>query len=173
MGKFQKTAGRAALLLGGIAGAGLAAAPLTAWAEGGQVGWNVNTIITGGSANEQLGITEWSAQSVSDVVTKFTTWLIGIVVVIFVLKVVLTAVDRLLFSNSKGGGGGRGGGGGNSGGGLLTQIPVVGAYSETMAWKDVWIHFGKNLAIVAGAWIIVQVISGIILWGFSAMQKTS
>ena len=164
----QKTVGAFALAACGLAGISALATASPAFA----LGWNANAMIqnttgsTGGMTAANI-----TQESFADWVTTFTTWILGLAIVAFVLKVVLTAVDRLVFGSpeaGKGGGGGRGGRGGDEGG-VLCKIPLIGAYQPNVPWKDVFIFFGKNLAIVAGAWVIVQILTGVILFVFTAL----
>lgn len=94
--------------------------------------------------------------SVNSAVHNIVVWILGIAIGIFVMRVVLTAVDRMLISDSPDGS-------------FLTNIPLVGAYPPPSrdggyAWKDIWISFAKQLAICVGAWVIVEAILGLISW---------
>ncbi|RAP50740.1 MAG: hypothetical protein BZ138_06380, partial [Methanosphaera sp. rholeuAM270] len=114
---------------------------------------------------------------ISGWVGTFTTWALGIAIAIFVLKIVLTAIDRMLFASksasSSGGMGGKssGGSGGVTGGDVLTRIPLIGAYDSAVDWKEVFIHFGKQLAIVVGAWIFVQLVVNLVMFAFGALNQ--
>ena len=167
MGKIQSAIGFAALSASGVAAAVLSM-PTTAMA----LGWKANDMIQNTSGATGMNAASINKETLATWVQNFTTWILGIAIVLFVLKVVLTAVDRLVFDsgadnkktmgqNAKG----------QNGGGILCQIPLIGAYDPTMAWKDIFIHFGKNLAIVAGAWVIVQIVTGVILFVFDALTK--
>ena len=169
MGKIQSAIGFAALSASGVAAAVLSM-PTTAMA----LGWKANDMIQNTSGATGMNAASINKETLATWVQNFTTWILGIAIVLFVLKVVLTAVDRLVFDSQ---GDGKGGtrknleNGKGNGGGVLCQIPLIGAYDPSMAWKDIFIHFGKNLAIVAGAWVIVQIVTGVILFVFDALTK--
>ena len=168
---FKDTVKTAIVATGAVTGS-LALAPHEAAA----VGWDADEMMTSaGKTSGNIAPTKIDASTVDQWVTGITNWLIGIAVVVFVLRVVLTAVDRMVLGNTQDGmggrpgpggpGGGPGGPGGPQGGGFrLSDIPVVGAYPPNISWKQVWINFAKNLALVVGAYIIVQLIMGVILW---------
>ena len=159
-----KDAVKTALVATGAVTGSLALAPHEAAA----VGWDAEEMMNSAGKTGQLNVTEVNAGTVDKWVTGITNWLIGIAVVVFVLRVVLTAVDRMVLGNTQDGMGGRpgpGGPGDQQGSGFrLCDIPVVGAYPPNISWKQVWINFAKNLALVVGAYIIVQLIMGVILW---------
>ena len=170
MGRIQSIAGFAALSVSGIAAA-ILSMPATASA----LGWEANQMISQTTGTTGMTAASINQNTLATWVQNFTTWILGIAIVLFVLKVVLTAVDRLVFDS---GGADKGGNvkrnlenGKGNGGGVLCQIPLIGAYDPSMAWKDIFIHFGKNLAIVAGAWVIVQIVTGVILFVFDALTK--
>lgn len=99
--------------------------------------------------------------SVNGVVRNIAGWALGIAISLFVLRVVLTGIDRILVGNE----------GGHS---FLSSIPLVGAYpppsadGEGYPWKDVWINFAKNLAMVVGAWVIVNALVGLVEWAMNS-----
>lgn len=99
--------------------------------------------------------------SVNGVVRNIAGWALGIAISLFVLRVVLTGIDRILVGNE----------GGHS---FLSSIPLVGAYpppsadGEGYPWKDVWINFAKNLAMVVGAWVIVNAVVGLVEWAMNS-----
>ena len=165
-----KDAVKTALVATGAVTGSLALAPHEAAA----VGWSPDEMMTSAGKTGNLNVTTVNASTVDQWVTGITNWLIGIAVVIFVLRVVLTAVDRMVLGNTMdgmggrpgpGGPGGTGGPGGPQGQGFrLSDIPVVGAYPPNVTWKQVWINFAKNLALVVGAYVIVQLIMGVVLW---------
>ena len=171
--------------LGGVLGAMSALLPVEAFAQSGGnggIGWNptdmLNKTNTGGG---NFNATTINQQTVFNWVQTITTWVLGIAIVLFVLKVVLTAIDRMVFDPDKGGTGGGGGGGGMGGGGgnrggrqgsgesILSRIPIIGAYDASMSWKEIWKSFAKNIAIVAGAWVLVQLIAGIVMFAFNTI----
>lgn len=177
MKSIKKTIGLALLASGGLA-SGVVAVPSKALA----LGWDPESMVAQTTGTTGMSAANINQQSLANWVQGFTTFLLGIAIVLFVLKVVLTAVDRMLFKNNIGGGSGGGGsnpmartapsGGGGSGSGFsLANIPIIGAYPQDTEWKDVFIHFGKNVAIVAGAWVLVQIVVGVILFVFGTITN--
>ena len=113
-----------------------------------------------------------SANTLGEKIRAIAAWLLGLAVVIFVLKVVLTAVDRILndressvdshrgntyyFHNS-----------------FLVSIPIIGAYppperdgynhtENGYTWKKVWANFAVQLVIAVGAWMMIELIVGLL-----------
>lgn len=143
----------------GTAGAGVLAMPVPAFAAG---QWKVNDMLN--SAGKQAGVqpTTVTAGTITDWVNKIVSWAIGIAVTFFVLRIALTAFDRMVLANSN------------------TTAHVPFAYPnpgderydpndldgkqppEGWTWKRILINFAKQLALVAGAWAIVQLIMGIV-----------
>lgn len=163
---FKNAVKTAIVATGAVAGS-LALAPHEAAA----VGWQPKDMMdAAGKTSGDIKPTQIDASTVDKWVTGITNWIIGIAVVVFVLRVVLTAVDRMVLGNTQDGmeggrpGPGGPGGPGPQGGFRLSDIPVVGAYPTTVPWKKVWINFAKNLALVVGAYVLVQLIMGIVLW---------
>lgn len=178
--RYLAGAGEAAIL----AGLPLVAAPSVALAGG---DWIDGTLDT---AAQQVGQSEAGTASGSGIiekVTAVTSWLLGIAIVIFVLKVVLTAVDRILFDresnithqvgntnyfqNS-----------------ALVSIPIIGAYpppesrpnnpyaeraDKGYTWKRIWINFAVQILIAVAAWFFVQIIVSLLLAIFSKTTTTS
>ena len=50
---------------------------------------------------------------------------------------------------------------------------MVGAYPPDVSWKQVWLNFAKNLAIVVGVYLIIELIMGVIMWliGVTTMES--
>lgn len=135
-------------------------------------GWTPDAAIRGMAGNS-VSVKKFDEQTLMNWVQTMAMWLLGIAVILFVLKVVLTAVDRLVFGNQDGNVqfGGKGGGKGGGDAGILTKIPAIGAYPADVPWKEIWIHLAKNIAIVAGAWVLVQLIVQVVLWLFGTVTK--
>lgn len=156
---------------GALLATGLASFMMTLPQQAFALGWQAKDMIANTSGVTELDAKPITQAEVAGWVTSVTTWVLGLAIVFFVLKVVLTAVDRMLFQNKMDGtarGGAKGGGGGEDGS-VLSRIPFVGAYPQTEPWKEIWIHFGKNIAIVAGAWVLVNLVVNVILWLFGAI----
>jgi hypothetical protein len=168
MNKLNKTLGSLLLLSSGLATAATIA-PQYASA----LGWEANDMIKNTTGATGMTAATIDQQSLAKWVTDFTTFLLGIAIVLFVLKVVLTAIDRMIFKSDIGGSDGgkqrSGSGGGSSSGFSLADIPFIGAYPQGTDWKDIWKHFALQIAIVAGAWVLVQVMVGVVLFVFSSL----
>lgn len=161
--------------LGGVLLAtGLASLAMTLPQQAFALGWGAKDMISNTTKTTELDAKPITQKEVADWVTSVTTWVLAIAIVLFVLKVVLTAIDRLLFQQNvaTGGQGTRAAGRGSATGDeqtLLQRIPFLGAYPQTEGWKEIWIHFGKNVAIVAGAWVLVNLVVNVVLWLFDAV----
>jgi hypothetical protein len=154
MGHLQKALGSLLLVSSGLATAATIA-PQYASA----LGWQANDMIKNTTGATGMTAATIDQQSLAKWVTDFTTFLLGIAIVLFVLKVVLTAIDRMVFQKP----------GNESGSFSLSSIPVLGAYEPKVTWKDVWKHFALQIGIVAGAWVLVQVMVGVVLFVFSSI----
>ena len=119
------------------------------------------SILNSAGTTGDTQFTQVNGEWINTRVTGIAGWILGVAIALFVLRVILTAVDRMVL-------------GGddpyrppNSG---LTAIPLIGAYPSKDAngngysWKDVWISFGKNLAICIGAWVLVNEMVGLVSW---------
>jgi hypothetical protein len=166
MNKLNKTLGSLLLLSSGLATAATIA-PQYASA----LGWEANDMIKNTTGATGMTAATIDQQSLAKWVTDFTTFLLGIAIVLFVLKVVLTAIDRMIFKSDVGGSdsGSKQRSGGSSSGFSLADIPFIGAYPQGTDWKDIWKHFALQIAIVAGAWVLVQVMVGVVLFVFSSI----
>ena len=163
--------------LGGIIGAlpFLAMTPGIASAE---IGWKPDDMLgRAETGNGNLTADKINQQSIFNWVQMITGWAFGIAVVLFALKVALTAIDRMVFDPDKGNSGSSSSRGGSSGGrssggtSVLSQIPIIGAYDPSMSWKEVWISFAKSVAIVAGVWVIIQILIGLIMFAFGQVTQ--
>lgn len=141
--------------------------PTTALAyNSGAPDWSAGTMLSNGASDAGVKIRNVSSGDINDWVIGISKWIAGLAVVFFVLRVVMTAVDRMVLGNIDDGqqhGGGTRGPQQNSGF-RLSEIPVIGAYDPSVSWKQVWLNFAKNLAIVAGAYLIVMLIMNVVLW---------
>lgn len=95
---------------------------------------------------------------------------LGIVIGVFVLKVVLTAVDRIIFGGSNSGGNK---GNGNEGF-RLDDIPIIGAYRDPersgdspWTWQRIFTFFAIQIALAAGAYVIVGLMMSLLSTVFS------
>lgn len=150
-----------------VAAAGMSVAALSACnantSGGGGVGqgvhtWSADEIL--GSSNGGITIDQ---NTVSNGIKNFAQFIIAMAVVFFVLRVVLTAVDRMVFAN------------------LGAQVRVPFSYpnpgddrwdlddkqnglDRTMpwTWKRIWLNFAKNIGIAAAAWLLVQLVVAMI-----------
>lgn len=148
------------------------AAPTAAYADSPLPfgGWQMGDIAPG--AEEAAGV--YTQDVVLGFAHSLVTTLLGAIVGVFVLKVVLTGIDRLMF-----------GGSGASQGFRLDDIPIIGAYrdperdtgpgspgdqktSSPWTWRRIWVHFGIQIALCLGALTITNVLMGIIATAFGA-----
>lgn len=102
-----------------------------------------------------------TAGGINETVTGITGWILGLAIIIFVLKVVLTAVDRILNDPDNSA---------SQHNSVLTRLPIVGAYppptmgpdgSEGYSWPKVWMNFGMQIAIAIAVWFIIGLIVGL------------
>lgn len=134
--------------------------------------WSAGTMLNNGASKAGVGIRNVDSGSANNWVVGIAKWIIGLAVVCFVLKVVMTAVDRMVLGNIDDGPQ-RGQRGGQGSGFRLSDIPMVGAYPPDVSWKQVWLNFAKNLAIVVGVYLIIELIMGVIMWliGVTTMES--
>ena len=123
-----------------------------AYAEDGSGAWG-NVGWKGGEFAAKQGVSPNAKLSPADqfgpVLTQVVTAFCGVAVVVFVFRIVITAVDRMVFGGSQ-----------------FNSIPLVGSYKnegDTQAWGNIFRKFAVQLAIVAGTWIIVSLVAGIVL----------
>ena len=115
--------------------------------------------LTGGKPSNTLP----TGNLATNVSSKLTLAL-ALAIIAFILKIVLTAVDRMLFDNGNNGNQ-------TSNGSTLVNIPVIGAYPQPMGdgdtkgytWKRVWTNFAIQLAIAIGAYFFVTLTLRVIL----------
>ena len=145
----------------GTAGVSILATPVPAMAAvGGQYG--VSEMLNNAGRDAGVQPTVINGSTVTYWVNGIASWAVRIAVAFFVLRIVLTAIDRFVLANS------------NTTAHVPLSYPNPGdeRYDENdvkgntppegWTWKRIWINFGKNLGILAGAWLIVQLIMGII-----------
>lgn len=160
---------------GALLASGLASFMMLLPSHAHALGWKAQDMIAQTSGVTELDAKPITQADVAGWVNTMAVWILGLAIVFFVLKAVLTAIDRMLFQN-KIDGGGKGGGGRGTGSAeetVLNRIPFIGAYPQDVPWKEIWIHFGKNVAIVAGAWILVNLVVNIVLWIFGSVTGQS
>lgn len=149
----------AALIGSACAASAVMALPSKAMA----LGWDPQSMVAQTTGTTGMTAANINQQSLANWVQNFTTFILGIAIVLFVLKVVLTAIDRMVLQNNTGEAK-------TNGETILTKLPIIGAYKDA-SWKEVFIHFGKNIAIVAGAWVLVQIVVGVILFVFGTITN--
>lgn len=150
--RYLSAVGTAALSMG---------APSVALAVKG--GYSPNDVLDQATSEAGGGIENnaLTGDALNERVSAIAGWAIGLAVVLFVLRVVLTAVDRMVLGGEDAYGNQQS---------VLAGIPVVGAYPPKQndgsgyTWKDIWINFAKQLAICAGAWFLVNMIVSLVGW---------
>lgn len=167
---------KTALYLSAACAAGMAEAfPTIAMASDKMDSFGAGDIIDQMTSGDEMHADKYETANTSTFVRRVATWLLGLGVSLLVLKIAITGVDRILFGEK------------NAHpmvdkvgntiyikGTPLEDIPVIGAYpikddkGNGYTWADIWLIFAKNLAMILGAWLFVQAISGIVVMVFSA-----
>lgn len=126
--------------------------------------WGVDEILddAGGYGDQEYATV--NGEQINARVRNITGWALGVAIALFVLRIVLTAIDRMVLGGQDQYGQQRS---------VLSAIPIVGAYPPPSdqggyTWKDIWVNFAKNLAIVVGAWILVNAVVGIVRWAMNS-----
>lgn len=141
------------------------------------IGWQIS------DEADSLGATRSAERYTSTgvilpIVQSLANWSLGLAITVFVVRVSLTALDRLAFTNQ-----------GANAGFRLSEIPFVGAYPdptdlgspvgeenakahatpsdgtkrrELWTWKRVWKRFLTQLTIATGSWLIIQILLGLL-----------
>ena len=144
------------------------AAPATAIAADGQ--WTAESMLNSAGESDTFDnnkVKKINGEYITGIVNNIASWAIGIAVALFVLRVVMTAVDRMIVGEKVDPRTGRVQS-------VLSSIPVIGAYppkdmqGNGYDWKDVWLNFAKQLAICVGAWFLVNLIMGLVSWFMGA-----
>ena len=136
--------------------------------------WSPKSLITETSTGG-IKPADVNQNNAETLVKNIASWALGIAIALFVLKVVLTAVDRLFVGGEMPQQGRPMPGKGS----FLQMIPIVGAYpppdghGNGYSWKEVFINFMVQIAICTAAWLIVQFLIGMILWFFGQIQPSS
>lgn len=150
--------------------AGTLLAPATALANN---QWNPKTMLQNAGQSAGVHVNEINTSTVTGWVNTVVSWAIGIVVAIFVLRIALTAFDRMVLANN------------NSTAHIPFAYPNPGderydpndirgnTPPEGWTWKRIWINFAKNIAIVAGAWLLVQIVMQIVLMVMNQAVSTA
>ena len=132
--------------------------------ESGGLGWSPQEFINDpntGLADE--GNPDTAFQAVSTFVNTASTAVAGFAIIFFVLRVALTAIDRMVLENGSSSAN-------KTNPSPLVSIPFIGAYPYSYEWKHIWLTFFKQFAIIAAAWSIVQLLMGVLLLFFGKMQ---
>ena len=143
---------KTAVFLGGVL-AGTVAQAAPAFAAG-DLGWDpTNMAKKINSQNGEVSNAQLDQDSVNSFVTGLTTWILGIAIVIFVLRVVLTAVDRMILGDEN----------------TNNSFHIPFSYKKDMEWKEIWKKFAMQLGIALAAWLIVNLIMQVLLWVFGTV----
>lgn len=111
------------------------------------------------------------------IIQSIANWALGLAITIFILRVALTALDRLAFSHQ-----------GAKTSFTLSEIPFIGAYpnpddfelmdetnakayamthgkpkqNEFWTWKRIWTRLFTQLIFATGSWMIVKILLGLL-----------
>lgn len=110
------------------------------------------------TSGDDMTATSVTALSTGALARRITGWILGVGIALLVLKIVLTAVSRIVSLDDPQSC--------RREPHPLERVPLVGAYPAEMGWPAIWISFGTNLAVILGAWAIVAAITGLIEWFF-------
>jgi hypothetical protein len=119
------------------------------------MGWKSNDIIQDQSVQEKFKPT-----TMFDWVKGLITAFCGIAMVVFVARVVLTAIDRFIFV-------------GPNNTSRLDEIPLIGAYpnpekdsggegGSTWTWKRIWLNFAVQMALCVSAFAVTNFLFSIV-----------
>lgn len=141
------------------------------------LGWDVQEEADAVGAS-QSAATNAQPATIAPIFTAITNWAVGIAVAIFVLRVAMTALDRFVFSGQ-----------GAAPALKLSEIPIIGAYpdpddlvemdeananayaarhghtkNETLwTWGRIWKRFAIQMGVIAGVWILVRFLLGVVI----------
>lgn len=141
----------------------MAGAPTVALAD-----WTPDDMLGKAGSEGSFDVQKVNGDTINERVTAIAGWAIGIAVALFVLRVVLTAVDRMVLGGEDESGRQQS---------VLSGIPIIGAYPPKQrdgsgyTWKDVWLNFAKQLAVCVGAWFLVGLIVGIVGWMMNSVTS--
>lgn len=144
--------------------------PAVAYASDGRLGWSMSGGDGGNGilADDPTGA--FTPDSVMSVVTVLIRTGLGIAIAVFVLKVVLTAADRLLIGGTVA----PGPAGPPQEQSMLSQIPLIGAYPPPeptgggYTWGAIFKRFFIQVSLCVGALLITELALGILKAAFSA-----
>ena len=134
------------------------AIPSIAFATEKSVGWGPDDI-----AKPKKDTSKFEAQGIAPLARSIVHGFLFIAVAIFVLKIILTAVDRLILA-----------GGSSDESFRLDDVPLVGAYRDperdvkggqtgaAWTWSRIWAHFALQVGLCVSAWVITELLMGVI-----------
>lgn len=120
----------------------------------GTIGWGPSDI-----ARPTQDTSQFEAPGIAAFAKGIVQGCLGIAIAVFVLKIVLTAVDRLILA-----------GGSSDESFRLDDIPLVGAYRDpergmhggqpgsSWTWVRIWSHFALQVGLCVSAWVITEVL---------------
>lgn len=129
--------------------------------------WTPNDIASSsGLSGVGVSVKAIDASTISGWLNTAVFWVLGIVVVLFVAKIVLWAIVSM-FSEGQ-----DKGGGGSSWAKTLTSLPVIGTPAGTKI-GTILLQFGKYLLIIACAWVLITVIMNLVLMASGFISNTT
>ena len=132
--------------------------PSVALADKTTVGWGPTDI-----ARPNGDTSQFEAPGIAAFAKSIVQGCLGIAIGVFVLKIILTAVDRLILA-----------GGSNDESFRLDDIPLVGAYRDperganggqsgsSWTWVRIWSHFALQVGLCVSAWVITELLMRVI-----------
>lgn len=156
----------------GASAVSLSTTTMPAYATGWNISDEANAIGATKSAEKYA-----STGVILPIIQSIANWALGLAIVIFILRVALTALDRIAFSRQ-----------GTKTSFTLSEIPFVGAYpnpdnlvlmdetnakayamthgkpkqNEFWTWKRIWTRLFTQLIFATGAWMIVKILLGLL-----------
>jgi hypothetical protein len=162
-----------AKVVGSVMPVAYLAIPTTAHA----LGWDVREEADAVGASKSAA-SNVQPSTIAPIFTAVTNWVAGIAIAIFVLRVAMTALDRFVFSGQ-----------GAAPVLKLSEIPLIGAYpdpddlvgaddanasqssgrqarakNETLwTWGRIWKRFAIQLGVIAGVWVLMRFLLGVVI----------
>ena len=124
--------------------------------------WTPNDIASSsGLSGVGVSVKAIDASTISGWLNTAVFWILGIVVVLFVAKIVLWAIVNMFNEGAT-----------EKWAVALTSLPVIGTPSSTKI-GTILLQFGKYLLIIACAWVLITVIMNLVLMASGFISNTT